>query len=700
MKNANWALSVAGMALMFALPSGAATELIEEDVALAYGDDVTVSIATGSKQSLRRAPAVATVITAEDIADMGATDLDEVMRSVPGIHVSRSGSLYAPLYIIRGVYSQFNPQTLILRNGIPMTTMFVGNKGNVWAAYPVEHIARIEIIRGPGSALYGADAYAGVINIVTKTAEDALGTRVGVQAGSYSQRSAWINHGGKLGPFSVAAFVHAGKTDGFRRVVEADAQTLNDAQFGTDVSFAPGRTNVGNESLDANLDLSYGNWRARAGYKGRDNVGTGTGVNSALDPYGKMKSTRFNADVSWTNPQFLPNWGAGVTLSYLQYSQRLSSYLRLYPAGAVLANGAFPEGMIGAPQTWERQTRLSAFMTYTGFDAHRIRFGAGYEDLDLYRTEEYKNFTTPSGAPVPTGSINLYAGDQSFMAPQRRLVRYMYVQDEWQFAPDWALTAGVRHDNYSDFGSTTNPRLALVWDAAHNVTAKLLYGQAFRAPSFNEEFSINNPVVRGNITLKPETIRTLEAALSWQVRRDLRTNLNLFRYEMKDIIRTVPDPVRPGSGAYANTGGQDGTGLEFEAAWDVTRTFKLSGNYAYQRSIDQLSGRDAGYVPRHQAYLRAGWRFAEGWSLHPQFNWVGKRLRPATDMRAPLKGYTTVDLGVRYALPRVRNWSVRAAVHNLFDADVREPSQAPGLALPGDLPMAGRNFHVQLEYTM
>ena len=104
----------------------------EEDLAMLYGDKTFVSIATGNKQTLRRAPSVATVITSEEIEAMGAADLDEVLETVPGLHVSRSANIYAPLYVIRGVYSLYLPQVLVLQNGIPITTQFIGNKGNIW----------------------------------------------------------------------------------------------------------------------------------------------------------------------------------------------------------------------------------------------------------------------------------------------------------------------------------------------------------------------------------------------------------------------------------------------------------------------------------------------------------------------------------------------------------------------------------------
>ncbi|MFP5394245.1 MAG: TonB-dependent receptor plug domain-containing protein, partial [Gammaproteobacteria bacterium] len=155
------------LAALCAAPALAAAQQAseEDELSLVYGDKTNVTIATGSVQSLRRAPAVASVITAADIAAMGATDLDQVLESVPGMHVNRSANNYAPLYVMRGIATQFGPQLLVMQDGVPITTIFAGNKGNLWGGYPVEHIARIEVIRGPGSALYGSDAFSGVINI-------------------------------------------------------------------------------------------------------------------------------------------------------------------------------------------------------------------------------------------------------------------------------------------------------------------------------------------------------------------------------------------------------------------------------------------------------------------------------------------------------------------------------------------------------
>ena len=670
----------------------------EDELTLVYGDKSSVSIATGTQQSLRRAPAVASVITSQDIAAMGATDLDQVLESVAGIHVNRSANQYSPLYVIRGIFSPYLPQVLVLQNGIPMTTLYQSNKGNVWSGYPVEHIARIEVIRGPGSALYGSDAYSGVINIITKNAADVRGTEFGVRAGSFNTRDAWIQHGGSVKGADVAAFLRVGRSDGIRRLIEADAQTRNDRIFGVQASLAPGPVNTGYEALDANLEIGYEKWRLRAGLKIRDNVGTGAGISSALDPVGKSRSDRFTTDLSWTDPQIDRDWSAGVLLSTLYYAQLIPVDYQLFPPGQRFPTGVFSNGMNGGPEFWEQQIRLSAYAAYSGFAGHNIRIGLGHDDLDLYRTRERRNFNyTASGLPIPLPQTLEFSASNPFLLPQRRKIDYLYIQDEWSVAPDWTVTAGLRHDHYSDFGATTNPRLALVWDASLDLTAKLMYGRAFRAPAFLEGYGITNPVALGNPNLKPETNGTLEAAFAWQARADTMVNLTLYRYGMGDIIRTVPNAIAGTGATYHNTGDQVGHGLELEANWTASRNLRAMASYSYQHSEDKTTGRAAGYAPTHHLYTRADWHFGAGYLLGAQLNWVGERMRAAGDARPPLDGYTTADLSLRTSRGPGK-WEFAATVRNLFNADVREPSLAPGLQLPNDLPMAQRAFTIQAVY--
>lgn len=668
----------------------------EEELARIYGDKTTVSIATGASQSLRRAPAVASVITAQDIALMGATDLDQVLATVPGIHVGRNNGGYNPLYVIRGIYSEFNVQTLVLFNGVPMTTMFVGNRGTAWAGLPVANIARVEVIRGPGSALYGADAYAGVINIVTKSASEVDGLELGLRAGSFASRDAWAQYGGEVGPVKVAGYLRVGRTDGFKQTLQADAQTELDAAFGTKASLAPGPVNTGYDAVDAHVEGQLDKLRVRAGYLLRDKVGTGAGAAGALDPVGRGRNERWMANASLSDIDLAPDLKLNLTASYFQFINEFPVALQLFPPGAF--GGSFPQGVRGAPNTWERQLRTSAVLAYNGWSGHQWRVGVGHDDLDMYRTQEFKNFTLIDsgpliGVPVPApGGLAEVPVDKSFVTPQRRRVTYGYVQDEWRMAPDWALTAGLRSDHYSDFGSTTNPRVALVWDASLDVTAKLLVGRAFRAPSFSEEYSINNPVIRGNPSLKPEKISTAEAAISWQLGEQAQLQASAFRYSMSDIIRSAP--IGGGVAQYNNAGAQQGHGFELELTFDVTRNLRLAGHYAYQRAKDNSSGADAGYAPHQMVYARADWRFDKGWALNGQVKRVAGRVRAMGDARPGIADYTSADLTLRMVTQP--GWDVALSARNLFGADVREPSVAPSLT--HDLPMAGRAVDVQVAY--
>lgn len=663
----------------------------EEALARAFGDEDFISIATGSRQLISLAPAVASVITAEDIRASGATDLDQVLESVPGLHVSNSPRAYSPLYTIRGIYSESNPQVLVLINDIPITNVYVGDRSQIWGGMPVNNIARIEIIRGPGSAIYGADAFSGTINIITKTASDINGTEFGGRVGSFDTREGWMLHGSQWNDFDIAFSLEVLKTEGQDRVIDIDAQTALDTLFSTNASLAPGSVNLQRETVDARMDISRGKWRFRAGYQGRTDIGTGAGVAQALDSAGTNDSRRINADLTHTT-----NWGSywDITSQLSFFDTTAESDLTLYPPGSF--GGAFPDGVIGNPYVYERHTRLGVSAFYHGIKDHNIRLGAGGIHNDMYKTEETKNFA-PNGSPLPSG-IEDVSDDPNlvFIEPHDRKVSYVFAQDEWKFAPDWSFTGGARFDHYSDFGNTTNPRLALVWQTRYNLTSKLLYGRAFRAPAFNELYNINNPVSLGNPDLKPEKIDTYEIAFDYQYSDSLHTKLNLFRYRISDIIRFDPDPTPAPTVTAQNAGGRRGNGLELEIAYNIGPSLDITGSYAYQHSTDEDTDSDVANAPQHQIYVRSNWDITSKWKASGKINWVADRKRDNIDSRPPIDDYTTVDLTLRYQ-PGNNPWEFALLAHNVFDTDAREPSPAPG-SIPNDLPLAGRALYLEAIY--
>jgi outer membrane receptor for ferrienterochelin and colicin len=680
-----------------------AQEFDDEDELLSlYGDEETISIATGTKQPLSQAPAVASVITSETIAAMGATDIDEILETVPGLHVSRDPFNYDPIYTFRGIVADFNPQVLMLINGIPITNLFHGNRSLVWGGMPVKNIDHIEVIRGPGSALYGSDAFAGVINIVTKTAKDISGTEVGGRGGSYDTWDAWLLHGDKYGEWEIAFSAQYHTTNGPDQTITADAQTLLDTGFGTNASLAPGSVNLSRENTDLRIDLSRQHWRVRAGLQRRRDLGSGAGVASALDPNNRYESDRWNLDISYDNPNFSENWSATAMLTYLDTSQVIAKDMIVFPAGSNLGFGVLPNGLIGNPEVYERHYRLNAATDFSGWNNHQLRFGLGAHYGDLYKVKESKNFgIDPStGNPLPLDSPVIDVSDTpyAFLPEEDRENYHAFVQDIWQLANDWTLTTGVRFDHYTDFGDTINPRLSLVWSVDHDLTAKILYGQAFRAPSFAQRFNKNNPVAIGNPDLDPETMESTELALNYQPSPNVRFAGNIFYYEWEDIVQFHPDGI--GNLVAENTGAQKGKGFELEAHWQLMPELELNANYAWQRSMDETIDKNAGMSPRQQLYLQMQWSFLEDWQLNSSLNWVMDRERVDGDTRKPVDDYRWANLTLHRDFPD-QGVSIIFAARNLFDSDAREPSQgsSSGANLRDDLPLQERHYYAEVRYS-
>jgi outer membrane receptor protein involved in Fe transport len=707
---------IAAALVAFATPAHATPGSEEEELAKVYGGEEFISIATGRRQPLSRAPAVGTVITAEDIEAMGATNLDEVLETVAGLHVSLSSARFSPIYSIRGIRTNTNPQVLMLINGIPITQLNLGGRGEQ-NSLPVNSIERVEVIRGPGSAVYGADAFAGVINVVTKTAADIHGTEVGGRGGSFDSEAGWLLHGGQWAGFDLAFTVEWSSTDGDRdRIIERDAQNFFDSIFGTHASLAPGPADTRGERLDTRLDLHRGDWRVRLWNWKQMDLGVGPGVALALDPSGRGDIDNYLADITYHKPDLARDWDFTAQASYLDVNTE--SRQRLFPPGTILPIGAdgnvnplepvglvqFPNGLIGNPAVFERHYRLDLSTFYTGIRNHRLRLGAGltYAKLDSEETKNFGPGVIDGSQPVVDGRLTDVTNTPFvFIEPHDRFAYYGSLQDEWSFAPDWELTGGVRFDRYSDFGNTVNPRLALVWQTRYNLSTKLLYGRAFRAPSFAELFNINNPVALGNPKLGPETINTIELAFDYQPRVDLRTLFNVYAYRIDDLIEFVSNAG--GTSATAqNTGAQTGHGLEVEADWRITDQLRATGNYALQRVRDDRTGHDTGDYPRSQLYLRTDWSFAPSWHVDAQFNWVMDRQRTLGDPRRAIADYSTVDLTLRRKKV-AEHWDFSLSVRNLFDEHGFEPSpvdvRVPGGSLvPGDFPLPGRSFYGEVRY--
>lgn len=689
------------LASMHAYPQPVGDE--EEQLIGLYGDESIISIATGIQQPLTKAPAVASVVTAEQITEMGAFDLDEVLETIPGLHVSRSYVGYNPIYVFRGIHSSYNPQVLMLINGIPITNLFHGDRNQAWGGMPVDAIERIEVIRGPGSAVYGAEAFAGTINIITKTAANIDGLQLKASAGNDNTRGLALLYGDKRAAYDVAFTAEYQASDGSDAIIESDAQSLLDMLLGTDASLAPGSVSRSRESVDLRFDISNEHWRFRSGLQQRNDLGIGAGVAEALDPHNRYKSDRINADLTWNDQLANGTWDLNAQLSYLDTTQEIERELIIYPPGVDLGAGPYDDGLIGKPEVFEAHTRFNFTANFSAFSDHSVRIGTGYYFGDLYKVRESKNFgiDPETGQPLPPNSpvIDVTDTPYVFLREGDRENTFVFIQDIWQLAADWELTAGVRYDNYSDFGDTTNPRAALVWSTTRKLTTKVLYGEAFRAPSFAETRAINNPVLQGNPLLEPERLKSREIDFDYQATDNLHLSFNVFQYQWEDIIRFVPDDNASSSTA-RNTGEREGEGWEFEMDWKAAHSLHLKANYAWVDTEDKdANGEPVAFVPHQQAYVGANWQIRENASLFVQFHRIMDREREPGDTRPPVDDYSLVNLAFKYQFtPRM---DLQVVVNNVFVEDAREPSiwSAPA-NIPGDLPLEDRNYRLKLSFAL
>ncbi|MCW8924182.1 MAG: TonB-dependent receptor [Gammaproteobacteria bacterium] len=649
--------------------------------------NLETTIAAHEKHTTTKAPAVVTLITADDIKATGATNLTDVLEGVPGIHIKTHHFGFRPLIYFRGASAK---QTLLMVNGTPMKDLMWGF-GIFWKGLPTSMIERIEIIRGPGSALFGSDASAGVINVITKTAGKIQDSEIGVRAGSFNTKTAWMQHGDNWNGFDIGLTAELFSTDGHAPLIKADAQTISDQANGTSVSYAPGYVYNGWNNQDIRFSIAKDNWRVLADFMRHTNLETGLTGAGTLDPVTQANDHRYNLDLLYNNESFSDNWGIDAELSILHLDYSSGDGFQERPPGYTDSTGTYPDGQINQMRSAERRGNVEISGLYRGIENHALRIGAGYIWQDLYSVEHFVNFGTGAdGNPITPGAPlqNIAHSPYAFAPEKMRKIGYLFLQNVWTINNDLELTAGARYDDYSDFGDTLNPRLALVWNSTDKLTTKLMYGRAFRAPSYLELFAETSWSLP-NENLDPERSETLELAFSFDASKDLLLNLNLYHFKQTDIIRATDTGLSKLE--FQNLGDHSIHGAELEVRWQATKDLGISGNYSLRKQ-DDTPYREI-QEPEKDAYLRIDWGFLPEWNWNLQTNWISERLRASGDTRAPLDDYYITDTTIRYA--HSKSLELAASVRNLFDDDTRE---CTGQSIPDDLPLPERNIYAEMRY--
>lgn len=560
--------------------------------------DTVVVTGSARSQSIRDVQAAVQVIGQAELQRYGGTSLTETLMLATGVDARPSGA--NSTLAIRGVISNAGSPVLLLVDGLRRTAKYGGTNLNLIA---VEEVERIEIVRGPMSALYGADATGGVVNVITKKP-------------------------GENGTGSVRASL-GGSPDNQRDTVTAGA-TLNFSALG-------------------------GRHRASAEQRLRDPFRFDP--NAYLADLGRIDQRFFSLTGEW---QTAPRDSLGYVLEHM-------NQIDTSPGRLAAAPPARPQPVDYAGYEKERrhfaalryQAELAGGDLQVDLSDGRSE-GATTRAYPTIETTDYRQRQLQARYGWDWGSHRLTAGlgqtrDTLGISITSRTAQrtnsHLMLQDEWAIGGGLRLLAGLRHDRFNDFGTVNTPRLALNWDAGP-WSLRVAHGEAYRAPSVLEQYSSflrGRFLIVGDPTLKPEENETNEIALAWRGTNG-SVELTVFDSDVRNLIQTVTKPREPGDPAnvlsrsqYANVARASLSGVELQGHW------QLGWGLTAQWGIDWLDADDARTGVRLTQRARNTTRVGLRWAAGP---WViDGRARRVT-------GFWNADPAIRGSAPFASDYTV------------------------------------------
>lgn len=585
--------------------------LLLSPIVVAQTQEAVVVTATGRTQ------AIEDVVAAVEVIDRDALDLftgdsvADVLRFSMGVQSFSGGS--TDRVTLRGFSSN---QILVLVDGRRRPSRFGGQN---LAAIPTTDVERIEIIRGPKSALYGADAMGGVVNIILRRAGSRNEVDIRMLAGATDdgdRETAQISAG--WGTLTERAS-HRFSTEYRNREPLARDENGADIFNSQQISALAWR---GDFSPDVDHSLRWN-------LEFQDQDDEGMRFQQARGPLPGQRYPGLEQDERWLLEAGANGW-LNHTWSYELGISRAES------------DGAARRQPDLLETTDYRIDQLDLRLHSHGM-AHELTFGAGllHEDIDI--------------------SINSESLD--------RENRYALIQDQWRIAPDVSLLAGVRHDDYSDFGDTRNPRIGLLWNPG-DWSLRINLGRAFRAPDSIEQFSSfvrGTLLITGNPELGPEQTRSVEAGLT----RTLGSGeiiIDAYNNEVKDLISTVPTGETRGNLHVLRQENVDRArlrGIEAQYRQSLGHHWSLHLGYDWLDARDQDTGERLTGRARHRA--SASMNFDKGkWLLNLRALRLMDFYNSTSPFSAPFdENYARLDVSAHYRIrPR---WTLFAGVDNLTD---------------------------------
>ena len=634
---------------------GQSQEAGASDESILFDAIPEVSGASRYEQSAAEAPASVTVITAEEIERYGYRTLADLLRTVRSFYAS-----YDRNYTYVGVRGfsrpgDYNTRILLLVDGHRLNEqVFDAAYFGTEAPIDLSVLERVEVIRGPSSSLYGTNAFLAVVNLVTRRGRDLQGGEAAAHGGSFDTWGGSVALGGKLASGFEGLFAAS--------VYRSGGQDLYFDEFDIPPSDGVARSADEDEYWRTFGKASYGSFSLEGGFTARSKqIPTASYETIFGDPRSRTRDARGYATLAYGS-DVAAETRLEASLSYDMYR---------YDGTYAYAPTAFKDYGNGTWWTANAQALTERWK--------RHKIVGGFE----YR----KNTQQDQGG---------YDVDPSFvyLEDRRRSTSWaLFAQDEIRLHDDLLLNLGLRHDRYDSFGSSTNPRLALIYGQPESFTLKALYGSAFRSPNIYELYYDDGGVSqKENPELEPETIRTYELELGFALGGELRAMVSLFHYTMDDLISQTTDPADDLL-QFQNLDGTRATGAEIEIGGRLAKVLDGRLSYGYQDSSTSGEDEDPVNSPTHLAKLNLSAPFVRErlfGSLDAQYT---SQRRTIGGEEAP--AYTLVNATLLLKLAGER-LSLSGSVYNIFDEEYGDP--AGGEHAQVLIPQDGRSYRMQVRY--
>ena len=633
----------------------------------------TVVGASRFEQKVTEAPASVSIVSAEEIRKYGYRTLGDALSSVRGFYVT-----YDRNYSFIGVRGfnrpgDYNSRMLLLVDGHRINDN-IFDTAPIGTEFPVDVdlIDRIEVVRGPGSSLYGTNAFFGVINIITRKPGDLDGVESAAAAGSFQTYNGRVSYGREYpGGLGVLISGSGMRSKGDDRLFYPEFALLNDGM-------------AQNADRDRNYQL-YGKFSLQdftltAAYASRTKqvptASFGTIFNDA-----RLRTTD---EHGYLDLKYAHEFQDQTQLTARAFYDRYY-YHGDYPFDLNNEdNTQLPENdplvVLNKDKAWGTWWGGEAQVTRTLPGRNKVSLGT---ELRINSRQDQQNYDEEP---------------RSFNLDDRRSssIWALYLQDEIQLLDSLILSAGVRYDHYDTFGGTTNPRLALIYKPTEESAIKLLYGNAFRAPNaFELYYQDGGIAIEANPELKPEKIRTYELIYEQYFLEHFRSSVSGFYYKVRDLITSLPvDPDDPLSVTrYVNVDSIEARGveLELEAKWREGVEGKVS--YTYQSAEDANTKAKLTNSPEHLAKVNLVlplYRQSLFAGIEEQ---IQSTRRTLGGNRTSATYLTNLTLLSRELVPGLE---LSASVYNLFDDRYAHPG-SPNHA-QDSIEQDGRSFRVKLNY--